>query len=69
MISKVNNSLLGSVYANNTFSNTQKKENSSAATATDQKGSKVEQLKESIDSGKYKVDLTALSQKMADELL
>ncbi len=68
MISKVNNSVLGSAYANNALSNTQKKENVSA-TATDQKGSKVDQLKESIDSGEYKVDLSALSKKMADELL
>ncbi len=68
MISKVNNSVVGSAYANNALSNTQKKENASA-TATDQKGSKVDQLKESIDSGKYKVDLSALSKKMADELL
>ncbi|MEN4046956.1 MULTISPECIES: flagellar biosynthesis anti-sigma factor FlgM [Sulfurimonas] len=68
MISKVNNSVLGSAYVNNTLSNTQKKENTSV-TAVENKSSKVEQLKESIDSGQYKVDLSALSKKMADELL
>jgi anti-sigma28 factor (negative regulator of flagellin synthesis) len=68
MISNVNNSVIGSAYANNTATNTQKKENVSTA-ATDQKSSKVDQLKESIDSGNYKVDLSALAEKMADELL
>jgi len=31
--------------------------------------SKLDQLKESIDSGEYKVDIQALSQKMAESLL
>ena len=31
--------------------------------------SRIEQLKESIDSGEYRVDLEALSKKIADELL
>ena len=30
---------------------------------------KIEQLKESINSGNYKINLTALSEKMAQELL
>ncbi|QOP44069.1 flagellar biosynthesis anti-sigma factor FlgM [Sulfurimonas sediminis] len=68
MISKVNNSVLGSAYMNSTLSNTQKKE-STSVTAMENKSSKVEQIKESIDSGQYKVDLSALSKKMADELL
>ncbi len=68
MISRVNNSVVGGVYANNTASTTQKK-GSASATATEQKSSKVEALKESIDSGNYKVNLSALSKKMADELL
>ncbi len=68
MISNVNNSMIGSTYTNNVTSNTQKKENASV-TAVQNKSSKVEQLKESIDSGQYKVDLSALSKKMADELL
>jgi len=68
MISRVNNSVVGSAYANNAASTTQKKE-SATATATEQKSSKLEQIQESIDSGNYKVDLSALSKKMADELL
>ena len=68
MISSVNNSVVGSAYSNNTASTKQKKE-SASTTATEQKSSKLEQLKESIDSGNYKVDLSALSKKMADELL
>lgn len=68
MISNVNNSVAGSAYTNNATSNTQKKENAST-TAAEQKSSKVEQLKESIDSGNYKVDLSAVAEKIADELL
>jgi len=68
MISNVNNSMIGSAYANNTAASTQKKENT-ATTAIDQKSSRVDQLKELIDAGEYKVDLSALSEKMADELL
>ncbi len=68
MISRVNNSGVGSAYTNNIASNTQKKEGAST-TATDQNSSKVDKLKESINSGEYKVDLSALSKKMADELL
>jgi len=68
MISNVNNSIIGSAYTNNTTLSTQKRENT-ATTALDQKSSRVDQLKESIDAGKYKVDLSALSEKMADELL
>ncbi len=68
MISRVNNSGVGSSYANNVASNTQKKE-STSTTATNQNSSKVDKLKESINSGEYKVDLSALSRKMADELL
>jgi anti-sigma28 factor (negative regulator of flagellin synthesis) len=42
-----------------------------AKVASMQNGSqtKIEHLKESIDSGEYKIDLSALSQKMADELM
>lgn len=31
--------------------------------------SKIDQIKNSIESGEYKINLTALSQKIADELL
>ena len=68
MISNVNNSIIGSAYTNNTTLSTQKKKNT-ATTAIDQKSSRVDQLKELIDAGEYKVDLSALSEKMADELL
>ncbi|WP_457749728.1 flagellar biosynthesis anti-sigma factor FlgM [Sulfurimonas sp.] len=69
MISRINNSVVGSAYANNTPSSTQKKENVSATATEQNSSSRVEKLKESIGSGEYKVDLSALSKKMADELL
>ena len=69
MISSINNSIVGNTYTKNATLTTQKKESASAMTAEKQQNSKIEQLKESIDSGNYKVDLSALSKKMADELL
>ena len=68
MISGINNSVAGSVYSNNTTQTTQKKE-SAVMSAAEQKSNKIEQLKESINSGNYKIDLSSLSEKMADELL
>lgn len=68
MISQVNSSMVGSAYANNSTVNTEKKQASSLTTSS-QNESKIDKIKESIGSGEYKVDLSALSKKMADELL
>ncbi|QOP40788.1 flagellar biosynthesis anti-sigma factor FlgM [Sulfurimonas marina] len=66
MISRVNSSMAQNVYANNA---SETKENKNVGTQNAKENSRVEQLKESISSGEYKVDLSALSKKMADELL
>lgn len=66
MISRVNSSMAQNVYAN---SASETKENKNVGTQNAKENSRVEQLKESISSGEYKVDLSALSKKMADELL
>ncbi|MFT7860940.1 MAG: flagellar biosynthesis anti-sigma factor FlgM [Sulfurimonas sp.] len=67
MISSVNGSVAQGVYANNT---TENRTNKNVGTENaKENSSKVEKLKESIDSGEYKVDLSALSKKMADDLL
>jgi len=68
MITRVNNSVVGNAYAKNAALTTQKKE-SASVTVPQQKSTKLEDLQESINSGNYKVDLSALSKKMADELL
>jgi len=69
MISGVNSSVVSSAYANNMNENKEIKPNAKLASSKDGSGNKIEKLKESIDSGEYKVDLSALSKKMADELL
>ena len=66
MISQVNSSVAQNVYAN---SASESKSNKNVGTQNAKDTDKVEQLKEVINSGEYKVDLSALSEKMADELL
>lgn len=67
MISKLNSAAVHSAYASKTNDS---KTTKSGVEATKQNDtSNVEKLKGSIDSGEYKVNLDALSQKMADELL
>ena len=68
MISQVNSSAVRSAYASN-FGET--KEANKVVTNVSKQGdtSRVEQIKESVSSGEYKVNLEALSQKIADELL
>lgn len=69
MISQANNSVIRNTYANTLGEpkETVKKENSSISKQGDT--SKVEQIKEALESGEYKVNLQALSEKIADELL
>jgi len=67
MISQMNSSAVTSAYQTQTKNN--------QVRATQQNGvslkqeSKIEQIKESIDSGAFKVDINALSEKIADSLL
>ena len=67
MISTANSAAIHSAYASKTSESKETKQNVDAAKqgAT----SRVEELKESIDSGEYKVNIDALSNKMAEELL
>ena len=66
MISQTNSSSVRTAYANN-FGETKE---AKGATVTKQGDtSKIEQIKEALSSGEYKVDLEALSKKIADELL
>jgi len=64
MISQTNSSVLHVAYPKKR----QVTKLSSSVVAQDDKG-KLEQLKESFDSGKYKVNVQALSEKIADSLL
>lgn len=67
MISQTNSSAIRAAYPSKT---SDVKEQKQAATVSSQSDtSKIDELKESIDSGEYKVDIQALSEKMADSLL
>jgi anti-sigma28 factor (negative regulator of flagellin synthesis) len=69
MISQVNSSVIRNAYASN---NGESKEATATANVNVNKQgdmSKIEKIKESIESGTYKVDLQALSEKIAEELL
>ena len=68
MISQVNGSVLRNAYASSLG---ESKEANKAATNVSKQGdtSKVEQIKEALESGEYKINLQALSQKIAEELL
>jgi len=73
MISQVNGANVAGTYMNNanTDKTSQKSGLQKAEASISSQGdtSKVEQIKSQIESGQYKINLEALSQKIADELL
>ena len=68
MISKTNPAMVRNAYQS---SDTQKSVNKSSNTTVSEQGdtSKIEALKASIEDGSYRVDLNALAEKIADELI
>ena len=73
MISKVNSAAVRNAYSNNSndVKQAQKATSQKAEASISNQGdmSKIDQIKSSIESGEYKINLEALSQKIADELL
>ena len=71
MISQVNSSVVRNAYTSIMGDKTQKSSSLKGEPTISSQGdkSKVDTIKESIESGTYKMDLEALSQKIADELL
>jgi len=69
MISQTNSSAIRNAYANNFGEPKEVKQKASTNVSKQGDTSKVEHLKEAIGSGEYKVDLQALSEKIANELL
>ncbi|MBT5933851.1 flagellar biosynthesis anti-sigma factor FlgM [Sulfurimonas sp.] len=67
MISNLNSAAVQSAYASKMNDSNTTKQDVVATKQDDMSG--VEKLKESINSGEYKVNLDVLSQKIADELL
>jgi len=69
MISQANSSSVRATYASNLGESKAAKVSTNATVSKQGDLSKIDQIKESLASGEYKVDLEALSQKIADELL
>lgn len=67
MISNVNGAARNAYAANSNESKTVQKENANLSKQGDM--SKIEKIKEALESGEYKINLQALSQKIAEELL
>ena len=67
MISQANSSAVGAAYQSKTAQTKEAKTSTVVSNQGDT--SKIEQLKESIDSGEYKVNIQALSEKIAESLL
>jgi len=68
MISQANSSAIRNAYANNFGEPKAAKE---TGTNISKQGdmSKVDQIKEALESGEYKINLQSLSEKIADELM
>ena len=67
MISQTNNSLVRNAYGSTQGGIKAQRDSLNITKQGDT--SKVDQIKESLASGKYKIDLEALSRKIADELM
>ena len=69
MISQANSANIRNAYPNNLGDS--KDVGKKAMTSVSSQGdlSKVDQIKEALESGEYKINLQALSEKIADELL
>ncbi|MBC8237497.1 MAG: flagellar biosynthesis anti-sigma factor FlgM [Helicobacteraceae bacterium] len=69
MISQANSSAVRNAYTNSLTENKDvgKKVGTNVSSQGDM--SKIERIKEALESGEYKINLQALSEKIADELL
>jgi len=68
MISQVNGAAVRSAYTNST-QNKEVSQKSTTTVSTQGDTSKVDQIKQDLESGEYKINLEALSKKIADELM
>lgn len=69
MISQAGNSAVRSAYTNNSTENKEVSKKPTTNVSSQGDMSKVDQIKEALESGEYKINLQALSEKIADELL
>ena len=69
MISQTNSARLRSAYASNIGEPKDVAKKGTTTISAQGDMSKVDQIKEALESGEYKINLQALSEKIADELL
>jgi len=69
MITQTNSAMIRNTYTNNFNDSKDIKTKSSVSISKQGDTSKVEQIKDAINSGEYKIDLQALSEKITEELL
>ncbi len=69
MISQTNSSAIRTAYTSNSSDNKEVTRKASTNVSSQGDLSKVDQIKEALESGEYKINLQALSEKIADELL
>ena len=69
MISQANSGNIRNAYTSNFSDNKEVARKAGTAVSSQGDMSKVDQIKEALESGEYKVNLQALSEKIADELL
>ena len=69
MISQVNSTAIANTYSKNDTQVKQSEKNTGVNVSKQGDMSKVEQIKEALSSGEYKINLQALSEKIAEELM
>lgn len=69
MISQVNSANIRSAYAGNFGESKEVSQKNGVAVSKQGDTSKVEQIKEALVSGEYKINLQTLSEKIAEELM
>ena len=69
MVSQLNSAGIRNAYASNFGESREVSQKSSLSVSKQGDLSKVEQIKGSLESGEYKVNLQALSEKIAEELI
>ena len=69
MISQVGSSTIRNAYASGSSGAKEVSKRDSPTVSKQGDMSKIDKIKESLESGKYKIDIQALSEKIAQELL
>lgn len=69
MISQIGSSNIRSAYQNGIAQNKETSQKSETVVSRQGDKSRVEEIKEALESGEYKINLQALSEKIAAELL